>query len=86
MSCGNPHETDCSEVMDRLFEYIDGEVDLPTVEKIRVHLDECAPCLREYDLDTAVKTLVARAGRSSAPDGLRERILQKITDLRVSLD
>jgi hypothetical protein len=24
MSCGNPHETDCREVLDQVYEYLDG--------------------------------------------------------------
>jgi hypothetical protein len=35
MSCGNPHETPCAEVLDRVFEYIDGELDGHRVHKIR---------------------------------------------------
>ena len=26
MSCGNPHETDCSEVLGHLYEYLDREL------------------------------------------------------------
>ena len=26
MSCGNPHETPCSEVLDRVYWYLDGEI------------------------------------------------------------
>lgn len=86
MSCGNHHDTNCSEVLDRLFEFIDGELDSTSLAKIKVHLDECAPCLREYDLDSAVKALVSRASRSQAPEGLRARILARITEIRVSAD
>ena len=28
MSCGNPHETPCSEVLARVASYIDGELDV----------------------------------------------------------
>jgi len=27
MSCGNPHEVPCSEVLDRVYSYLDGEMD-----------------------------------------------------------
>ena len=26
MSCGNPHETPCTEVLDRVYRYLDGEL------------------------------------------------------------
>jgi RNA polymerase sigma-70 factor (ECF subfamily) len=60
MSCGKPHETDCREVLDKVYAYLDGELTEHDVSHIRVHLDECGPCLQEYDLDKAIKALVAK--------------------------
>ncbi|MDX6344025.1 MAG: hypothetical protein QOH87_4163, partial [Trebonia sp.] len=60
MSCGKPHETPCSEVLDRVYWYLDGEVSEEDCDHIRQHLDECGPCLREYGLEEAVKRLVAK--------------------------
>jgi mycothiol system anti-sigma-R factor len=86
MSCGNPHETDCGEVLDRVYEYLDGELDQHAVGKIRQHLDECGPCLSEYDLDEVLKALVKRTcGGDCAPEELRTRILLKITEVRLTL-
>jgi anti-sigma factor (TIGR02949 family) len=83
MSCGDHHETDCGEVLDRIYEYLDHEVGELDYAKIRQHLDECGPCLREYDLDIALKALVKRCCRSEvAPDALRLKILDRITELR----
>ncbi len=83
MSCGSPHETDCGEVLDRVYEYLDGEMTDIDVDKIRQHLDECGPCLREYDLDVALKALLRRScACESAPDALRQRIMVKITEIR----
>jgi mycothiol system anti-sigma-R factor len=86
MSCGDPHETDCSEVLERVYEYLDGELDEYKVGKIRQHLDECHHCLSEYDLDVALKALVRRACLSDcAPDDLRARIMVQITQVRIQL-
>jgi anti-sigma factor (TIGR02949 family) len=83
MSCGNPHETDCGEVLDRIYEYLDHEITEVDYGKIRQHLDECGPCLREYDLDTALKALVKRCCSAEvAPDALRLKILERITQVR----
>jgi mycothiol system anti-sigma-R factor len=68
MSCGDPHETPCSEVLEAVYLYLDGEQDAQHHDKIRIHLDECAPCLRQYGLEQAVKSLVARCcGSDAAP-------------------
>ena len=61
MSCGNHHDTDCSEVLQRVYEYLDGEMGPDDRSHIRQHLEECGPCLREYDLDQMLKALVRRS-------------------------
>ena len=63
MSCGQAHARarDCSEVLHRIYEYLDGEMGPDDARKIRQHLEECGPCLREYDLDQMLKALVRRS-------------------------
>ncbi|MEV0596533.1 mycothiol system anti-sigma-R factor [Nonomuraea cavernae] len=86
MSCGNPHDTDCREVLDKVYAYIDGELAEGVVSDIRVHLDECDPCLKEYDLDKVVKQLVAKhCGCDPVPDDLRSKVLARIAQVRAEL-
>ena len=54
MSCGDPHDEDCREVLDEVWTYLDKEVTRMDVERIKHHLAECAPCLRQYDLEEAL--------------------------------
>ena len=83
MSCGNPHETKCSEVLARVYEYLDGEMDEHDVAKIRQHLEECRPCLSQYDVDMALKALLRRScACEPAPEELRARIMIRITEVR----
>ncbi len=84
MSCGKPHATPCAEVIDHLYEYLDNELPDGDCAKIRQHLDECAPCLREYGLEEAVKSLVKRScGCDDVPGDLRVRVLARIQQVRV---
>jgi mycothiol system anti-sigma-R factor len=86
MSCGSPHEVDCSEVIEQVYLYLDGEIDDDARMKVREHLDECAPCLRKFGLEQDVKALVARCcGGDVAPDGVRERIVVRLQQVRVEL-
>jgi mycothiol system anti-sigma-R factor len=86
MSCGHPHETDCSEVLDRVYEYIDHEMADDDCATIQTHLDECAPCLAEFGLEQAVKALVQRScGCDTAPEQLRGKILAKIRRVQEDL-
>ncbi len=86
MSCGEPHETDCSEVLEKVYLYLDGEDGDEDHGHIRIHLDECAPCLRQYGLEQAVKALVARSCSEHAPSDLRARVLLRIQQVRIEID
>jgi mycothiol system anti-sigma-R factor len=84
MSCGDPHETDCSDVLAEVYLYLDLECADDRRSLIRDHLDECSPCLREFGIEQEVKALVARCcGADKAPDELRERLREKISALVV---
>lgn len=86
MSCGNPHETPCSEVLARVYTYLDGELEEEGCAKVRQHLDECGPCLREYGLEEAVKKLVGKAcGCEPCPDTLRSKVMSRIEQLCVEI-
>jgi len=80
MSCGNPHATDCSKVLDQMFSYLDGELGEPDLHLVQEHLDECAPCMTEHDVDKVVKALIRRSGGGEvAPETLRNKIVVHIT-------
>ncbi|MBF9129998.1 mycothiol system anti-sigma-R factor [Plantactinospora sp. S1510] len=82
MSCGEPHETDCREVLTEVYLYLDLECADDRRNLIRDHLDECSPCLREYGIEQEVKALVARCcGNETAPADLRERLRLRLAEL-----
>ena len=87
MSCGRPHEVPCTEVLERVYSYLDGEADEAACAKIRQHLDECGPCLREYGLEEAVKRLVQKhCGHDAVPGDLRVKVLTRIRQVRATLE
>jgi mycothiol system anti-sigma-R factor len=87
VSCGKHHDTDCSEVLDRVYEYLDDEMAELDCAKIKQHLDECGPCLRQYDLDLALKALIRRScACEPAPEQLRARVLTRITQVRLEFE
>ena len=86
MSCGTTHD-DCAKVIEAVYLYLDGEQDAQHHDKVRIHLDECAPCLRQYGLEQAVKSLVARCcGSDPAPVDLRDRVLVRIQQVRLEIE
>jgi len=76
VSCGDPHEVDCREVLAEVYLYLDAECGDRDRAKIRHHLDECSPCLREFGIEQEVRALVARScGGDLAPAHLRMRLM-----------
>ncbi|WP_327317737.1 mycothiol system anti-sigma-R factor [Streptomyces sp. NBC_01235] len=83
MSCGDPHETDCSEVLDHLYEYLDSEMPPVDRDKFQHHFEECSPCLEKYGLEEAVKKLVKRCcGHDDVPSDLRSKVLGRLDLIR----
>ena len=52
---------------------------------IKHHLEECGPCLREFGLEEAVKSIVKRSCHDKAPAELRAKVLIRIEAARVEL-
>ena len=87
MSCGRPHEVPCSEVLARVYSYLDNEIDDAEIGEIKEHLEECGPCLREYGLEEVVKRLVRKCcGQESVPGELRTKVLTRIAVVRAELE
>jgi mycothiol system anti-sigma-R factor len=87
VSCGDPHETDCREVLAEVYLYLDLECSDGRRLLIRDHLDECSPCLREYGIEQEVKALVARCcGAETAPLELKQRLRLRLAELVFEAD
>ena len=81
------HEVPCTEVLDRVYSYLDGELEAMDYAKIREHLDECGPCLREYGLEEAVKRVVQKhCGSDAEPAGIRGEVLARIRQVRAEIE
>lgn len=85
MSCGDPHDVDCRDVLEAVYLYLDGETDQDALAAIRLHLDECSPCLREFGIEREVKLLIARSCAETAPDSLRDAVVERIRVVRAEL-
>jgi mycothiol system anti-sigma-R factor len=75
VSCGKPHETDCSQVLAEVWLLLDHECTGDQRRKLEQHLDECGPCLEQYGLEEHLKELLARkCGGEHAPDALKAKL------------
>lgn len=73
----------CEQALDRLFAYLDAELGEVDADRVRMHVEECRPCLDELAADTILKNLVRRCCQEEAPADLRVRIRAQLTTLRV---
>lgn len=81
----NQDHVDCNEILDRVYIFIDNELDHASSAQIQTHLDECGPCLREVDLERMVKALVARSCVERAPIQLRQRVMFSIRQVQIEI-
>lgn len=80
------NDVDCAEVLDRVYDFLDHELDNRslTYDEIKAHLEECRPCLSNYDIERVVREVLARScGCEHAPDELRIRIQARIREVRL---
>ncbi len=70
---------ECREVLARLYEYLDGELDAAGSEQMRVHLDECRPCLSRFEFERLFHEYVqARVPRPKAREEFKAGLLARI--------
>lgn len=79
------HDQHCAEILQRMFFFIDNELEQADCRQIQQHLDDCGPCLEKYNLERTVKALVQRSCAEHAPDALRERVLLRIRTVHVEI-
>ena len=72
----------CSEVLSRMYFFIDHELADAECNEIQQHLEDCGPCLREVDVERIVKALIARSCVEHAPVELRQRVMFSIRQVQ----
>ena len=77
---------DCSTALDRLYLFIDHEIDNASCEEIQKHIEACSSCLTEYDVERLVKTLVGRSCAEAAPGVLREKVQFAIRQVEIGIE
>ena len=76
----------CDRALERMYEFLDNEIDTANGDAIRRHLAECEPCLDRFDMEQVVKAVVRRCClEEHAPEHLRTRIVMQLTVIRHTL-
>lgn len=85
---GDDNDVDCAEVLNRVYVFLDHELDDRTVtyDEIKTHLDDCGPCLSKYDAERVIREMLYRScGCEHAPDELRAKIRARIREVKLQI-
>ncbi len=70
----------CETVLERLWAFIDGELEPSSAEEVRSHLEMCRMCYPRYDFQRAYFRLMQRMAENPEPPGLRDRVLSRLLE------
>lgn len=70
---------DCDAALERLFDYLDGELDDSFEARLKEHVQRCKPCLERADFERRFLVAVQTArSEQCCPKSLRERVLTSL--------
>jgi anti-sigma factor (TIGR02949 family) len=74
-----PHDIDCREAVEHLYEYLDRELTPEVRSEVEQHLSACAGCFHYFEFERAfLRFLEARARGRGASPALKRRILHEL--------
>jgi mycothiol system anti-sigma-R factor len=77
----------CDAVLERIYEFLDGELTSDVDEKIRAHLATCRTCYPHFRHEEVfLRFLERRAQIEKAPPSLRRRIFKRLLDDEIARD
>lgn len=76
----NELDISCDEVIERLFDFLNQELNDDTRTQIDRHLERCHDCFSRAEFERRLRERVLMSGTQKAPDRLRERVRQLISN------
>jgi anti-sigma factor (TIGR02949 family) len=66
----------CQEALERLYEYLDGELTPDTADEVQRHIEVCDACYPDVHFTTEFRDALHRAahGQPAVPEALRTRV------------
>jgi mycothiol system anti-sigma-R factor len=77
---------ECSEAVEVLYHYLDGQLTEERRILIRRHLDDCPPCLDAFDFEADLRVVIAHKCRERVPEELRWRVAMAIREVSLEED
>ena len=70
----------CRQVVDKISEYLDGELDPELVQELERHLEHCEDCRIVVDTTHKTVEIFYRTEPAALPEDVRERLNQMFTE------
>lgn len=74
-------EIDCTQAIELLYAYLDGELSDNELEQFEHHLGHCRSCYSRSEIETALNKRIKETGTDSAPESLQNRLKNIIDKL-----
>ena len=75
----DPDALDCGSAMDRLFDFLDGELGPETESRVRAHLEACSHCFEQAGFEQRfLKAVQTARAADPCPGDLRARVLDAL--------
>lgn len=75
-----PESIECKDLIDVLYEYVDGDCDADLRQQLQAHIQACPSCIEKLGVEREIRELLRARCAQAAPSELRHRIT---TQLRV---
>jgi mycothiol system anti-sigma-R factor len=84
-NCPSGEQSPCQRTMEKIYEFLDGELTPDVDEQIRAHLAKCRGCFPHFEYERVfLRFLEKRAVIERAPPTLRRRIMSALMNEEVS--
>ncbi len=70
----------CDEVIERLFDFLNQELNDETRTQIDRHLERCHDCFSRAEFERRLREKVVMSGSQQAPERLRQRVWKLINE------
>jgi len=68
----------CAIAVERLYRFLDHDLDEADMADVKRHLDECLRCLEAFDFELSLRVVIASKCRDQVPEMVRVRIWKAI--------
>lgn len=79
MNDSHDNSIDCQKAFERLYDYLDGELNAATTAAIKTHLEICGKCFSAFDFEkTFLLFIDLHAKTRGAPEATRRKVLESL--------